>query len=150
MKRLGLVCLFVVSLMGVSVFGQTKPILQPVDTPPIKFDHEITIEDDSTGSYLMFDPNTGEYRFNRCSDGAFLSGFGKVKVNGCAITLEVSARDRRVLATVDECTQVAKAAVEIFAPVLGPANTKPLKEFLSDKDMRNNTLSCVPQQKTQD
>jgi len=144
MKRLVLVCLFVVVLMGISVFGQTKPILQPVDTPPVKFDHEITIEDDSTGSYLVFDPNTGEYKFYHCSDGVVLNGIGKIRVNGCAISLEVSGRDRRVLATVDECTQVAKAAVEIFAPVLGPANTKPLKEFLSDKDMRDNSLTCAP------
>lgn len=149
MQKLGIVCLFVVSFMAISVLGQTKPIIQPAD-PPIKVAHEITIEDDSTGSYLIFDPTTGEYRFNRCSDGAFLEGFGKVKVSGCTLSLEVSGRDRRVLATVDECTQEAKAAVEIFAPALGPANTKPLKEFLSDKNMRDNNLSCVPKQKTQD
>lgn len=149
MQRLRLLFLFVVSSMAVSVLAQTKPVIQPAD-PPIKVAHEITIEDDSTGSYLIFDPNTGEYRFNRCSDGAFLEGFGKIKVSGCTLSLEVSGRDRRVLASVDECTQEAKAAVEVFTPVLGPATTKPLKEFLSDKNMRDNNLSCVPKQKTQD
>ena len=149
MQRLWLVCLFVVSLMCISVLGQTKPIIQPTN-PPVRFDHEITIEDDSTGSFLVFDPNSGEYKFNRCSDGVFLSGFGKVTINGCAITLEYSGRDRRVLASVNECKQTAKAAVEIFGPVLGPANTQPMKEFLNDNDMRDNSLSCTPKQKTQD
>ncbi len=149
MQRLGLVCVLVVLLTGISVLGQTKPILQPVSPPPIKFDHEITIEDDSTGNFLILDPNTGAYKFQRCSDGAELSGFGKVKINGCAISFEDTARDHRVLLSIDECLQQAKAAVEIFAPVLGPANTKPLKEFLSDGDMRDNGLNCVPK-KTRD
>ena len=146
MLRLWLVCLFIVSLMGISVLGQTKPIAQPTN-PPIRFDHEITIEDDSTGSFLVVDPNSGEYKFYRCSDGAYLSGFGKVKVNGCAISFEDASRDHRVLASINECTQEAKSAVEVFG---GLVNQKPLKEFLSDKDMRDNTLSCTPNQKTQD
>ena len=145
MRKSWLACLFVVSLMCMSVLGQTRPIIQPTD-PPVRLDHQITIEDDSTGSFLVLDPNSGEYKFNRCSDGTSLSGFGKITINGCTISFEHSSRDRRVLASIDECKQSAKAAVEIFGPVLGPANTTTMKEFLSDKDMRDNTLSCAPKQ----
>ena len=141
MRKLWLVCLFVVSLMSMSVLGQTRGIIQPT-APPVRFDRQITIEDDSTGSFLVLDPNSGEYKFYRCSDGVSMSGFGKVTINGCEISFEDSSLDRRVLASINECRQNAKAAVEVFES----ANAKTMKEFLSDTDMRNNELSCAPKQ----
>ncbi len=102
----------------------------------------ITVQDDSTGNYLIFSISSGEYKFIRCKDQFALSGIGKVKVSGCLVTLEAVKTDRRVLATVDECTQTAKASITLTSAI--PQLTiQPSKELLSDADMRDSTTDCA-------
>jgi len=107
----------------------------------------LSIEDDATGSFLVFDKGTGGYTFTRCSDGFTISGVGVVKVDGCAITLEATQSDHRVAASIDECTQQAKAVFEKFAPAgispNNPPTVAPFKAFLSDLNMSNNRMDCA-------
>jgi hypothetical protein len=148
MQKIGLVFLTLVVLMCGVVNAQKG--IQPVG-PPVSSTHDITIEDDATASYLIFDPVTGVYKFYQCSDGFSLSGTGVVKVNGCSLQLEDLQTGRRVLASVDDCTQVAKASVSTFA-LVGQRNTSDVtarKITLADPDMRDNQLNCTPKDKLQ-
>ena len=148
MQKIGLVFLTLVVLMCGVVNAQKS--IQPVG-PPTALSHEITIEDDASASYLIFDPATGVYKFYQCSDGFSLSGTGVIKVNGCSIQLEDMQTGRRVLASVDDCTLVAKASVSTFA-LVGQRNTTDSiarKITLADPDMRDNEMNCVPKVKLQ-
>jgi hypothetical protein len=91
----------------------------------------------------MIDPMSGEYKFRRCRDGFTLNGFGVVKVDGCTLSFEDIQSGRRVLASVDECTQQAKAVIQTFT-LSTKSNIDAVKETLGDADMRDNTMSCVP------
>jgi hypothetical protein len=121
--------------------------------PPIPFDQTLSIEDDANGSFLVFDTGSGKYKYTRCIDGFTISGVGFVKVDGCSIFLEDVQSDHRVVASVNECDQQAKAVVEKFAPVsitpnnpvgITPFDVTPFKAFLSDQNMGNNFLDCAP------
>lgn len=137
MRKLVYLCAMIVLLAGVSVQAQKKK----ARIGQIIINHNITVQDEVTRSYLVFDPNSGEYKFHRCKDDFEMAGFGFVKVDGCSITIEDMQLDHRVLSSVNECTQEAKAFVEVFAEV--PFGTEPVNEVLDDRDMRDNTLSCV-------
>ncbi|MFY9608614.1 MAG: hypothetical protein WAU45_08375 [Blastocatellia bacterium] len=144
MRKLILFCAMILLVTGVSVQAQKERAPKPISPPIIEFDHNISVEDDATGSFLVFDPNTGAYKFHRCSDGFAMDGIGFVKVDGCAVYLEDMQVDHRVLVSVNECAQEAKAAVETFAPTPVPLGFTPVKEYMSDRDMRDNSLSCAP------
>jgi hypothetical protein len=126
--------------------AQSKPV-EPAPQPaqPVQqFDNLITVEDEATGSFIVFNPLAGEYKFFRCSDGTAMSGIGKVKIDGCAIYLEDVQPSRRVLISVNQCAQEGKAAVERFAVKDNPFAVVEIKAYLSDNNMRDNTQSCVP------
>jgi hypothetical protein len=120
-----------------------EPASQPVQPVP-QVDNLITVEDEATGSFIIFNPLAGEYKFFRCSDGAAMSGFGKVKINGCSIFLEDVQLSHRVLISVNQCDQEGKAAIERFAVKDSPFAVVEIKAFLTDRNMRDNTQSCVP------
>lgn len=141
MRTVGLVSLMVVLMISVSVNAQKQGGLKPMP-PVIQFDHDLIVEDDVSGSFLVIDPMSGDYKFYRCSDGFALSGTGAVKISGCSISFEDLTAGRRVLASIDECTQQAKAVVQTFALVGNTADVTTIKESLGDTNMRNNTLGC--------
>jgi len=145
MQKYGLVFLALVVLLCGVVNAQK---IQPIGPPAAAAD-DITVEDDATASYLVFNPVTGVYKFYQCSDGFSISGTGVIKVSGCSIQLEDIRTGRRVLASVDECAQVAKASVSTFALVnqLGTADNVTRKITLTDPDMRDNERNCVPKVK---
>jgi hypothetical protein len=122
---------------------QPVPQIQPAQPPP-QFDNLITVEDEATGSFLVFSPLSGEYKFFRCSDGVGMSGKGKVKIDGCAIYLEDVQPSHRVLVSVNQCAQEGKAAIERFALKDRPYEVLEIKAYLSDSNMRDNTQSCQP------
>jgi hypothetical protein len=140
----------VVLTVSVSVNAQKRAQPKPVPPPDVQFDHKIVVEDDATGNFLVIDPNSGAYEFHRCSDGLLLGGSGVVSVKGCGISFEDLTPGRRVLASIDECTQQAKASVQTFAAtvkatdVWTTTDTPAVKETLGDLDMRDNTMSCAP------
>lgn len=155
MQKLFFMCAMIVLVTGVSVQAQKKK-LQPIG-PPTPFDQVISIEDESTGSFLVFHTVGGKYKFTRCADGFTMSGKGFVKVDGCSIHFEDVQADHRVAASVDECTQEARALVEKFLPVsispntstdnppdISPFDVAPFKVFLSDKNIGNNVMDCGP------
>jgi hypothetical protein len=144
MRFIVLFSLVVVLLSSVSVNAQKGNVFTPKPIP-IQYDHDLIIEDDATGSFLVISPMSGAYKFIRCRDGLALSGTGVVSINGCAISFEDLTPGRRVLASIDECTQQAKASVSTFA-LIGVATTSDalLKETLGDADMRDNTMTCLP------
>ena len=142
MRKVGIVSLMVVLMLSVSVSAQKQGGVKP-KPPVIEYDHDLSVEDDATGSFLVIDPTSGNYKFIRCSDGFALAGTGAVSIRGCGISFEDLTPGRRVLASIDECTQQAKAIVETFA-VVGSASDMAMKESLGDTNMRDNTMSCLP------
>jgi hypothetical protein len=140
MKRYVLFFAITALLMVASVGAQNRLTAGTNDLPSQT--ELITIQDDSTGSYLIFSIRNGEYKFIRCKDQFALSGIGRIKVDGCSVTLEDIRTDRRVLASVDECTQTAKASVALASPT--PSfTTQPTKDLLLDSDMRDSTTDCA-------
>jgi hypothetical protein len=144
MRIVGLVSLMVVLMMSVSANAQKQSTPKPVPPPDVQFDHKIIVEDDATGNFLIIDPMSGKYEFHRCSDGFLLTGSGVVRVRGCGISFEDLTSGRRVLASIDECTQQAKASVQTFAQIGSTTDVPTIRESLGDTDMRDNTMSCAP------
>ena len=72
-----------------------------------------------------------------------MSGLGIVKIDGCSIYLEDVQEDHRVLASVNQCAQEGKAAVEKFSFSKIGVEGETVKEYLTDENMRDNTLSCT-------
>lgn len=139
MRKLILTCAIVILAAGGSALAQ-KPIV--IIGPPAPFDQTISIQDDTNASFLVFETGSGKYTFTRCSDGFTLSGVGLVKVDGCAVNLADTQPGHRVAASVQECDQTAKAVVETFA--VKTAIRTPFKVFLSDKNLGDNLMDCLP------
>jgi hypothetical protein len=101
---------------------------------------DICLQGDKSGDSLMFSSGTGDYIF--CEPGsrtnavkpANANGAGSVVRNGCIITLQHDAPDRRVQAQIDRCTQTANATVQF-----GPGKTT---FTITDRDAKNNTCPC--------
>lgn len=157
MKKISFNFAMIILFAVFSVQAQQKPGIKtapPVQPPPsiqpaptLEYDNSITIEDDATGSFLVFSPLSGKYKFFRCTEGgpiAVMSGTGKVKIDGCAISLEDVQAAHSVLASVNKCTQEGKAALEQFAVKDRPYDVLEIKAYLSDANMRDNTQSCQP------
>lgn len=118
--------------------AKLPPSIEPAAT-------EIIVQNDADGSFLVFNTGSGEYKFVHCEDGALLSGAGIVKTDGCALYLEDAKKDYRVLASINLCAMEGKAAIEVFvetATAAGPVH--PLKEYISDNTLRDNTTQCGP------
>lgn len=144
MSKLTLICAMFVLVAGVSVKAQKQ--IRPIG-PPIPFNRTISVEDDTTGNFLVFELATGNYKFTRCSDRFTLKGVGTVRIEGCSIILEDLQVDHRVIASVDECAQEAKSIVETFEPSITTDSTvdnSPFKAFLIDANMGDNLMDCAP------
>ena len=144
MRKLTVVCAIIVLVAGVSVQAQKQ--IRPIGAPT-PFNRTIGIEDDVTGNFLVFELATGSYKFTRCSDRFSLKGIGFVKIEGCSIHLEDLGVDHRVVASVNECDQEAKAIVETLEPSITTDNSvdnSPFKAFIIDANMGNNLMDCAP------
>jgi hypothetical protein len=68
---------------------------------------------------LLFNMSTGDYTFNcpNCKTGTssntWLTGKGKVTMNGCTITLQHNAADRKLFATLDGCSNLGNGTIEL-------------------------------------
>lgn len=150
MRIVGILSLMIMLMVSMSVNAQKRVQPNPMPPPNAQFDHKIIVEDDATGNFLVIDPTSGKYEFHRCSDGLLLGGSGVVTIKGCAISFEDLTPGRRVLASIDECTEQAKASVQTFAQidkatdVWTGTDAPAVKETIGDADMRDNTMSCVP------
>jgi hypothetical protein len=154
MKNIAFIFAFIILFAAFSVQAQqttgikTAPQIQPAPTP--EYDNSITLEDDETGIFLVFSPLSGKYKYFRCSGGspiAMMSGTGTVKIDGCSVYLEDVQPSHSVLASVNKCTQEGKAAIEQFALKDSPYDVMEIRAYISDADMRDNTLNCQPKKK---
>ncbi|MCI0487089.1 MAG: hypothetical protein L0229_10870 [Blastocatellia bacterium] len=147
MKKIGVMFAMILLLAGVSVSAQDFASDQVFDR-----EYDINVQDEATGNYLVFNSQSGYYKFVRCSDGAVMSGRGQVTRKGCTVDLvdigPLIAGNRgdiplyKVLVSADECTKQAKGAVEINDWMKGKPPIPPMKETLSDSDISNNTTGC--------
>lgn len=137
-KLISLSALVFLMAIGSIEAGQKLAIQPPVP----QLDRDIIIEDEATGDFLVIDPNSGVYKFYRCTDGFSMSGTGLVSFFGCAMSFQDLQTDHRVLASIDLCTQQAKAIVEQLV-TFTRADTEPVKVTLNDKNIGDNTASCL-------
>jgi hypothetical protein len=125
-----------------------QPSIQPAPTP--EYDNAITLEDDATGTYLVISPLSGKYKYFQCNGGspiALMSGTAKVRIDGCTIYVEDVQASHSVLATLNKCTQEGKAAIEQYSMKDRPYDVQVIKSYISDSNMRDNTLSCQTEKK---
>jgi hypothetical protein len=92
---------------------------------------DFCIQDDSSGSILQINTNTGEYQFTNCS-GFTISGTGSLTKRGSTITLQHTASDRRVMVKVDG--NKATASIQMLS--------QGLSFTLTDRNTANNTCAC--------
>lgn len=137
MKKVALFSLLVVFIVG-SAFTQVS--IKPKQ-PVAPTDTWIAIEDDTTGNHFAFHLLSGTYIFTRCSDGMQMKGEATIQIKGCSIDLAYVSEEMRVLASVNQCTQSGKVAIEKF-PMDGKEGEEVIKEYLSDSDMRDNRSNC--------
>src|SRR5215212_11673349 len=136
MKKLSLMFAMLFLIAGVSVKAQDNEL--------------VTVQDDATNSFLVFNLRSGDYKFIRCGDQSVLYGIGKVTVSGCNVYMEDVGTNKRVLASVNICEQEGKAAVEVFeAPPVKDSlksptiASTPMKEYLKDSSMKDNVQDCI-------
>jgi beta-propeller repeat-containing protein len=94
---------------------------------------DVCIQDDSNGSFLMFNSTSGEYQFTNCA-GVTITGVGTLRRRGDQITLEHNAGDRRVVASIDSAVNKGSAAIQSFSQ--GRTFT------ITDRNTANNTCNC--------
>jgi hypothetical protein len=98
---------------------------------------DVVLQDDSNPSIvLVWNSLTGQYRL--CCGGTIFTGTGKATRQGCIYTLNVSATDRRLFATVDKATFRGSAGFEF------PVGVQRCP--ITDRDIRNDTTPCQPTQ----
>lgn len=117
-------------------------VTDPVEVPPAS--QEVSIQDGTTGSFIVFNTVTGDYKFIRCSDETAISGTGQLQKDGCTISLNDTRADRRIIASANLCDQTAKALIETFAGETKTGQTATMQETLSDSNMRDNTIGDCP------
>ena len=139
MKKLTVFLTLAVFILGVSALGQ-KIGPRPPKEPPLP--SLIELEDDTTGNYLVIDLKTGDFQFTRCQDFWTMSCTGVVKIQGCNIYLEDFHDNHRNLASINICDQQGKAAIEVYPLIKFTYDDRTFKEYISDKNMSDNTLSC--------
>jgi len=94
---------------------------------------DVCMQDDSNpNTDLLFNSQTGEYRF--CCGGTTYTGTGTVIVKGCIITLSHNDISRRVIASVDKTQFRGTASLQ------SPPGS--LICTITDRDIRNNSCNC--------
>lgn len=109
----------------------------------------VCLQDDSNGNQISINSTTGDYRFCNVFPTVVAGDSGRVDVvwygtttpetgavtkAGCIITLQHNAKDGRVQAQTDRCTQTGSATVQ-------PAPGK-TRFTITDRNTTNNTCTC--------
>ena len=105
----------------------------------------VCIQSDTGNALLVFNSQTGAYKFVRCKDGAAFSGTGQVKTDGCQIVLADNRPSLSVSASVNMCVQQGKGAVDVPKDFsIDGINFVPaMHEVFGDTNLRDNTCSCI-------
>jgi uncharacterized repeat protein (TIGR01451 family) len=98
---------------------------------------DVSIQDDRTGDFLLFNSFTGDYSFTRCGLGGFvMEGIGKVTRTGCITKL---TDDTRIIsAEIDRCPIAPKNRGSASIKRPNPGTTFLLK----DRNILNNVPAC--------
>ena len=112
MRRLGFIVALLILLAGVSVRAQKGFV--PIDK---EGDYDICVQDDVNSYYLLLNSKTGDYEFERCSDGVEFRGTGEISGKECDLILEDAGFNRYVFAAVNLCEQSGKAHIRVFKGV---------------------------------
>lgn len=139
MWRIGFIVALAILFAGVSVNAQK-------DFPPIEKEgeYDICVQDDESGYYLLLNSKTGDYEFERCSDGVEFTGIGEISGKECDIVLEDASFNRYIFAAANLCEQSGKAHIRVFKEVNTIPYIPPMLESLSDSDMSDDTWDCSP------
>ncbi len=130
MRRIGLVCGWVVVLAAISANAQSASA-------------EFCIQSDDGHAFIVFNRNTGDYKFTRCTDNIAFSGTGQLSSDGCFIFLNDSRETYKVNVTVNMCAQAAKVAVDVPAPTpINGSQVPQMREGFQDSNINNNPCSC--------
>jgi hypothetical protein len=138
MRRLGLIFVLAILLAGATVHAQKG-------VTPIQKDSEydVCVQDDQNGYYLLFNSKSGNYVFERCSDGVEFQGTGQISAKDCQTTLEHVGFNRYVLAIADSCSGEAKGLVRVFKGLRTLPYIPPMIETLTDSSMKDDTWDCT-------
>ncbi|HJQ70999.1 MAG TPA: hypothetical protein VKA70_18635 [Blastocatellia bacterium] len=130
MRRIGLVCAFVFMLAAISVGAQSTSA-------------EFCIQSDDSHAFIVFNRNTGDYKFTRCSDNTAFSGTGQLSSDGCFIFLNDSRENYKVNVTVNQCAQAAKVAIDVPSPTpINGTSVPQMTEGFQDSNINNNPCGC--------
>ncbi|HKR62079.1 MAG TPA: hypothetical protein VJS64_20495 [Pyrinomonadaceae bacterium] len=137
MRRLSFIVALLILLAGVSVQAQKG-------VPPIEKEgeYDICVQDDVNGYYLLFNSTTGDYEFERCSDGVEFLGKGQISGKECDIILEDAGFNRYIFAAVNLCEQTGKAHIRVFKGLKTTPYIPPMLETLTDSNMIDDTWDC--------
>ena len=110
------------------------------DAPvPTELPSEIILQNDADGSFLLFVPASGEYKFIHCENNAAMGGTGRVTRSGPWLSFEVLANEYRVLASVNLDAKTGKAVIDVFVPI---GEMVPMQEIISDSNFLINVPEC--------
>lgn len=74
--------------------------------------YDLLLQDDSSGSILRWNSDSGDYVYSRCSDGFMLTGTGSANSHGETFTLTDESGDRRVSAILDNAVRTGTASIQ--------------------------------------
>ena len=97
----------------------------------VEFD--LCLQDESGGDILQVNSTTGSYQFIHCG-GVIISGTGAITRRGCLLTLQANGPDRRILARIDTCREIAIASIQVFSQ--GTTFT------ITDRNINDNICAC--------
>lgn len=147
MRKLNFVLALLALLIGVSVQAQKKNKgIQPVN-PPIK--SLLSVQDQDGEGFISFDLVTGEFTCQMCENKFTYKGVGQVKVDGFNVNLTAISEGYQIFVTLDVWTREGKAVMEMFKAPDDKFDIVPFKEFFTDLNIDNNSLSCFKLQPAQ-
>jgi hypothetical protein len=129
--KLIIIGLMLSSLFAISASGRQKTF------------QLVNLQDDKSGDHLILAIATGEYKFESCRENFSTSGVGKVRIDGCKVTLIDTSDTGRILAEVDMCERVGKAAITFESDSSTSQTVLSAVEFiLSDSNIADSTFDC--------
>ena len=135
------VTLMVSSLFVLAASGQAR-------ADKIKPMTEAVLQDDKTGSYMVINVTSGEFKFHDCNSSFVMGGIAKVNITGCTATVKEVSEERLVVADIDMCAGQARAylVTETIGGVYGA--TSPTRQYtIIDSNIRDSTPECKTPEK---
>lgn len=143
MKRILKSRIVAVSLMTSSMFVMAVSAQPRADK--IKVSAEVVVQDDISGSFLLIDMKTGQYKFRDCTSDFTMGGFLKVDFSGCKASVNDESEGRLVVADVDMCSGQARAYLVLEA---FEGTTPPTREYtINDSNIRDSVAECKATEK---